>query len=80
LASTITSGVAALIFSYYPHLNANEIKQILMQSGVAYNLEVNIAARNEDPKLVPFSQISRTGKILNAYNAILLASKWPLKE
>jgi cell wall-associated protease len=80
LASAITSGVAALIFSYYPHLNANDVKQILMQSGVAYNLKVNIAARDEEPKLVPFSEISKTGRILNAYNAILLASKWPLNE
>jgi cell wall-associated protease len=80
LASAITSGVAALIFSYYPHLNANDVKQILMQSGVAYNLKVNIAARDEEPKLVPFSQISKTGRVLNAYNAILLASKWPLNE
>jgi cell wall-associated protease len=80
LASAITSGVAALIFSYYPHLNANDVKQILMQSGVAYNLKVNIAARDEEPKLVPFSQISKTGRVLNAYNAILLASKWPLKN
>jgi cell wall-associated protease len=80
LASAITSGVAALIFSYYPHLNANDVKQILMQSGVAYNLKVNIAARDEEPKLVPFSQISKTGRVLNAYNAVLLASKWPLNE
>jgi cell wall-associated protease len=80
LASAITSGVAALIFSYYPHLNANDVKQILMQSGVAYNLKVNIAARDEEPKLVPFSEISKTGRVLNAYNAILLASKWPLNE
>jgi cell wall-associated protease len=80
LASAITSGVAALIFSYYPHLNANDVKQILMQSGVAYNLKVNIAKRDEEPRLVPFSEISKTGRILNAYNAVLLASKWPLNE
>ncbi|XLS28982.1 S8 family serine peptidase [Flavobacteriaceae bacterium M23B6Z8] len=82
LASALTSGVAALVLSYYPDLSANDLKQILMQSGVAYDLKVTITGKEEEEeeRLVPFSEISRTGKILNAYNAILLASKWPLNK
>ncbi|WP_340199527.1 S8 family serine peptidase [Ascidiimonas sp. W6] len=80
LASALTSGVAALILSYYPHLSGNDVKQILMQSGVAYDLKVNIAGRDEEPKLASFKEISKSGRILNAYNAILLASKWPVED
>ncbi|XLS28981.1 S8 family serine peptidase [Flavobacteriaceae bacterium M23B6Z8] len=82
LASALTSGVAALVLSYYPDLSANDLKQILMESGVTYDLKVTITGKEEEEeeRLVPFSKISKTGKILNAYNAILLASKWPEKK
>ncbi|WP_046758861.1 S8 family serine peptidase, partial [Kordia jejudonensis] len=41
LSSAITTGVAALIRSYYPNLTAFEVKQIIMESGVSYDVMVN---------------------------------------
>lgn len=78
MASPNAAGVAALIRSYFPNLKASEVKQIIMQSGVSINLQV--AAGGDDSKLKPFSELSRTGKIVNAYNALILAEKMSSKK
>lgn len=73
LASAITSGVAALIFSYYPYLTASEVKHILMDSGLEYTLEVNTPTKEDKTKTTPFNQLSKSGKVINAYNALIMA-------
>jgi cell wall-associated protease len=73
MATPMVSGTAALIWSYYPNLTASEIKQIILDSGTTYNLEV-IVPGTEDKK-VPFSDLSKSGKVLNVYNAMQLAEK-----
>ncbi|MBQ4819805.1 S8 family peptidase [Aquimarina sp. MMG016] len=76
IASPIVSGVAALIRSYYPMLSAAQVKEIILKSGASFNVEVEINSEDgESKKLVPFSELSKSGKILNAYNALLLAEK-----
>ncbi len=75
LASPIVSGVGALIRSYYPKLSAKEVKEVLMQSGTSYNIEVEIEQEDGSKKLVPFSELSKSGKVVNAYNALLMAEK-----
>lgn len=69
----MVSGTAALIWLYYPNLTVAEVKQIIMDSGTTYNLEV-IVPGTEDKK-VPFSDLSKSGKVLNVYNAMQLAEK-----
>lgn len=76
MASPNAAGVAALIRAYYPSLKASQVKQIIMQSGIAINLPVN-AGGEETTK--PFRELSRTGKIVNAYNAIILADQMSRK-
>jgi cell wall-associated protease len=72
-SAAITSGTAALIRSHYPNLTANEVKKIILESGVKYDLEVIIpGTKNEKVK---FSELSKSGSILNVYNAMLLAKK-----
>lgn len=73
LAAPMVSGTAALIWSYYPNLTAVEVKQIILDSGTSYDLEV-IVPGTEDKK-VPFSELSKSGKVLNVYNAMQLAEK-----
>ncbi|MFK7748433.1 MAG: S8 family serine peptidase [Kordia sp.] len=80
MATSITSGVAALIFSYYPNLTAWEVKQIIMKSGVSYDIMVNKPSTNRDKELVPFSSLSKSGKVVNAYNALLLAEEVSKKK
>lgn len=78
MASPNAAGVAALIRSYYPKLSAAEVKQIIMQSGLPINLTV--AVGEEEGKTANFTEISRTGKIVNAYNAIILADQMSRKK
>lgn len=73
MASPNAAGVAALIRSYYPKLKASEVKQIMMQSGITIDMDVALGGNPDDKR--GFGEISRTGKIVNAYNAIILADK-----
>ncbi|PJJ09859.1 subtilase family protein [Flavobacterium sp. 1] len=73
LAGPMVSGTAALIWSYYPNLTATEVKQIILDSGTAYDLEVIVPDTTD--KKVPFSELSKSGKVLNVYNAMQMAEK-----
>lgn len=72
MASPNVAGVAALIRSYYPKLSAAQVKQIIMASGTPLKNDVLVG---DDQHKANFSEISKTGKIVNAYNALLMASK-----
>jgi len=73
MAAPAVSGIAALILSRYPKLSASQVKKIIMQSGLQVTLEVNIAGDEAVKK--PLTAISRTGKMANAYNALILADQ-----
>ncbi len=74
-ASAIASGVAALIFSYYPNLKAHQVKKIIMDSGVEYAIEVSTPTKEDKNKTTPFNQLSKSGKVVNAYNALIMAER-----
>ena len=71
MAAPEVAGVASLIRSYYPELSASQVKHILMNSGIKVDLEVLLPGG--DGTLVPFSDLSRSGRVLNAYNALKMA-------
>lgn len=75
LASPVVSGIAGLIRSYYPNLSAKEVKQILLESGISYDVTVAMKQEDGSVKQVPFSELSKSGKVVNAYNALVLAEK-----
>ncbi|WP_188112170.1 S8 family serine peptidase [Aquimarina sp. RZ0] len=75
ISTAIVSGIAALVWSYYPDLSAAEMKNVLMQSGNSYNINVEIKQEDGTKKTVPFSELSKSGKIVNAYNALLIAEQ-----
>jgi subtilisin family serine protease len=77
MASPNVAGVAALIRSYYPKLSAKQVKHILMDSGVAIESEVIVGGKPADTR--PFSALSKSGKIVNAYNALQMAEKMSKK-
>lgn len=78
MASPNVAGVAALIRSYYPSLTAPQVKQILMDSGVPTNIEVVLAGEKGNKR--PFTQASKSGKMVNAYNALIMAEKMAKKK
>jgi cell wall-associated protease len=82
MASPNAAGVAALIRSYYPKLKASQVKNILMDSGVALPSKV-ILGENPNPDQQPVAvssvESSKTAKMVNAYNALILAEKMSKK-
>lgn len=73
MAAPAVAGVAAVIRSYYPNLSAKQVKQILMNSGLSSKTPV-ILGGDESHK-DNFGNISKSGKMVNLYNALIMADK-----
>ena len=73
MASPAVAGVAALIRSYYPKLTAAQVKQVLMNSGLALPAKVIVGGDAND--IQPFSDLTKSGKLVNAYNALIIAEQ-----
>jgi len=78
MAAPSAAGVAALIRSYYPKLSASQVKHILMNSGTLINIDVikpgSQSRENPAGEKVPFSELSVSGRVVNAYNALKMAN------
>ncbi len=68
MAAPAVSGVAALVRSYFPEMKAKEVKQLLMNSGTPIQTEVAV-----ESGAVAFKNICKSGRIVNAYNALRMA-------
>lgn len=68
MAAPMTAGVAALLRSYFPKLTAVQVKEILMKSSYKPDLLVHKPGRSA--AMVPFRSLSRSGGLLNAYEAV----------
>ncbi|MEJ7914543.1 MAG: S8 family peptidase [Chitinophagaceae bacterium] len=66
MASPVTAGVAAFLLSYYPTLTAQQLKSVIETSATAPVVKVNTPRLNTS---VALSDISKTGGIINAYEA-----------
>ncbi|CAM1334292.1 S8 family serine peptidase [Tenacibaculum aestuariivivum] len=79
MAAPSAAGVAALVRSYYPQLSASQVKHILMNSGTKINFEVvkpgSQTRENPAGNLVPFADLSVSGRVVNAYNAVKMADR-----
>jgi len=79
MASPGVAGIAALIRSYYPKLSASQVKHVIMNSGTKINFEVikpgSISRENPTGEKVPFADLSVSGRIANAYNALKMADR-----
>jgi cell wall-associated protease len=72
MASPVVVGLAALIMSYFPALTDLQVKSVIEKSVTPLeNIKVKKPGTDED---VDLSNISRSGGIINAYEAIRLAS------
>ena len=72
MASPVTAGVAALVRSYYPKLTAVQVKKVIEESVIPYTEEVKIPGSKKTSYL---SELSKTGGIVNAKNAVQKAAK-----
>lgn len=73
MAAPTVSGVAALLLAYYPELKPKEVRSILKNSVYkAGGDKVNLPGQEE---MVNFGDLSQTGGIVNAYQAIQMAER-----
>ncbi|WP_010522717.1 S8 family peptidase [Aquimarina agarivorans] len=72
MAAPAVSGAAAVLRSYFPNLTAKQVKTILMESGNASKTNVVVGSGIGKS----FQETSKSGKMVNLYNAILLAQRY----
>jgi subtilisin family serine protease len=79
MAAPVTSGVAAIVMSYFPELTAVQVREILEKSVVKFPKEkIKKPTQGEEeegksPEMVEFSELSATGGLVNVYEAVKLA-------
>jgi cell wall-associated protease len=73
-ASPITAGVAALVLEYYPTLSAKQLKQVILESATPLTGTMVLLPGSKTDK-VDFTTLSKTGGVVNAYKALVAASK-----
>ncbi len=73
MASPAVAGIAAMIRSQFPSLKASQVKEILINSGTPLITKVIVGG---DPNNVKsFTELSKSGRIANLYNALILAEE-----
>jgi len=72
MAAPAVAGVAAIIRSQYPKLTAVQVKNIIMNSGVSTKASVVVSENTLNKK---FTELSVSGKMVNLYNALILAER-----
>ncbi|UZD21697.1 S8 family peptidase [Algoriphagus halophytocola] len=73
MAAPAVAGLAAMIRSYFPNLTAAQVKQVIMDSGISPSVKVQVGGPEGAERT--FAEISKSGKIANLYNALILASE-----
>ncbi len=71
MASPATAGVAAIVMAYFPNLTAVQVKEVLVQSTRKFDgLQVTKPGSKDK---IAFSELSESGGLVNAYEAVKLA-------
>ena len=71
MAAPVVTGLAALLMSYYPNLTAGDVKRIILASATRHTNSVVKPGGGE----APFTELSATGGIVNAYAALKMAQE-----
>ena len=71
-AAPVVSGMAAVLKSYFPHLKAIELRQIIMES-VYLPKTIHVRLPGNKNRIAPFKEMSVSGGIVNLYRAVQLA-------
>ena len=71
MASPVVAGLAALLLEYFPTLSARQIKDVIERSAVPLSDSVRTPGTG---KLTTLNNLSKTGGLVNAYEAVKLAA------
>ena len=70
MAAPVVTGVAALLMSYFPELDAAAVKRVLLET-VTPRAEARVLRPgSESGERIPFTDLSTTGGIVNAHAAV----------
>ncbi len=72
MAAPVVTGVAALILEFYPNLTPQQVKYCIEKSAVTPATKVKVPGTEND--MVSMSDLDKSGGIVNAYEALKLAS------
>jgi len=75
MAAPVVSGLAALLMAYYPALTAADVKRIIIASVTSFGRQEVVRPGASNGEKVPFSMLSATGGVVNAYNALRMAEQ-----
>lgn len=73
MATPVVAGIAALIKSYYPDLTAKQIKSIIEQT--VTKIDFPVIKPKSGGKKVQMTELCRTGGMVNAYSALVMAEE-----
>jgi len=73
MASPVVAGLASLLLSYYPDLSAAQVKHIIEQSAMKPS-KISFTKPGTEDEKTSLDQLSITGGIINALDALKLAS------
>lgn len=75
-AAPVVTGIAALVWSYYPNLTHTQLKEVLMKSVTDLGKKKVYVPSPLWSSKKKFSELSVTGGIVNAYEALKLAEQY----
>jgi subtilisin family serine protease len=76
MASPMVTGVAAMLRSYFPQLTAAQVKECICNSVEKFSKKVYLPEEGAKKKTkIRFKELSVSGGVVNAYNAVKLAEK-----
>ena len=73
MATPVVAGLASLLLTYYPELSARQVKNIIETSALKID-GITVNKPGSEDESVSLADISITGGIVNAYNALQKAS------
>lgn len=79
MASPVTAGVCTVLKSYYPSLSPADIKRIVETASDKSLAKKKVIIPGEKKKKTKFSNLCRTGGVVDLYGAVKMASGNPAK-
>ena len=81
MAAPVVTGVAALIWNYFPELSAREVKQAILEGVTSRKGEkVTRPGLSGASEQVDFGELCATGGVLNALGDVKIAEEMYVKK
>lgn len=73
MAAPVVAGVAAVLKSYYPELTHKQLIKIITKSSIKSYKDKKVVKPGTQDEMIKFSELSKTGGIVNLYEAVKMA-------